>query len=147
MIDAQRNLSHGATGTVTVTPADKAHVFTNGRLAGTAPYQEGVPGEWEKFASTLRKATTVRFVEGTAGGRARSARAAAGRPGCLPQAAGRALGRNGVRVHWVEDFFWAHLGGGEVHCATNALRDARDYALVVRKRSVGKRDSLKPSAR
>jgi len=35
----------------------------------------------------------------------------------------RALGRNGVRVHWVEDFFWAHLGGGEVHCATNALRD------------------------
>ncbi|WP_350280102.1 protein-arginine deiminase family protein [Kribbella sp. HUAS MG21] len=39
------------------------------------------------------------------------------------QAAGRALARSGVRVHWVEDFFWAHLGGGEVHCATNALRD------------------------
>ncbi|MEV5960522.1 protein-arginine deiminase family protein [Kribbella sp. NPDC051952] len=39
------------------------------------------------------------------------------------QEAERALGRNGVRVHWVEDFFWAHLGGGEVHCATNALRD------------------------
>lgn len=39
------------------------------------------------------------------------------------QATERALGRNGVRVHWVEDFFWAHLGGGEVHCATNALRD------------------------
>ncbi|MDX6260983.1 MAG: protein-arginine deiminase, partial [Kribbellaceae bacterium] len=37
----------------------------------------------------------------------------------------RALGHNGVRVHWVEDFFWAHLGGGEVHCATNALRDTR----------------------
>ncbi|MEU4196514.1 protein-arginine deiminase family protein [Kribbella sp. NPDC026611] len=35
----------------------------------------------------------------------------------------QALARNGVRVHWVEDFFWAHLGGGEVHCATNALRD------------------------
>jgi protein-arginine deiminase len=34
-----------------------------------------------------------------------------------------ALRPNGVRVHWVEDFFWAHLGGGEVHCATNALRD------------------------
>ncbi len=35
----------------------------------------------------------------------------------------QALGRNGVRVHWVEDYFWAHLAGGEVHCATNALRD------------------------
>ncbi|MET9275440.1 protein-arginine deiminase family protein [Kribbella sp. NPDC003557] len=43
----------------------------------------------------------------------------------LRQSAERALGRNGVRVHWVEDFFWAHLGGGEVHCATNALRDTR----------------------
>lgn len=41
------------------------------------------------------------------------------------QATERSLGRNGVRVHWVEDFFWAHLGGGEVHCATNALRDTR----------------------
>jgi protein-arginine deiminase len=41
------------------------------------------------------------------------------------QATEHALGRNGVRVHWVEDFFWAHLGGGEVHCATNALRDTR----------------------
>ena len=39
------------------------------------------------------------------------------------QATERALARNGVRVHWVEDFFWAHLGGGELHCATNALRD------------------------
>jgi protein-arginine deiminase len=39
------------------------------------------------------------------------------------QATERALRRNGVRVHWVEDFFWAHLGGGEVHCATNALRN------------------------
>ncbi|WP_165555974.1 protein-arginine deiminase family protein [Kribbella pittospori] len=35
----------------------------------------------------------------------------------------QALGQNGVRVRWVEDFFWAHLGGGEVHCSTNALRD------------------------
>jgi len=35
MIDAQRNLSHDATGTVTVTPADKARVFANGRPAGT----------------------------------------------------------------------------------------------------------------
>ncbi|KUJ65956.1 hypothetical protein ACZ90_41635 [Streptomyces albus subsp. albus] len=33
------------------------------------------------------------------------------------------LAANGVRVHWVEDFSWAHLNGGEVHCATNALRD------------------------
>ncbi|MGK5637702.1 protein-arginine deiminase family protein [Streptomyces sp. URMC 126] len=34
----------------------------------------------------------------------------------------RRLRAQGVRVHWVEDFSWAHLGGGEVHCATNALR-------------------------
>ncbi|GAB3942095.1 hypothetical protein GCM10029976_062540 [Kribbella albertanoniae] len=39
------------------------------------------------------------------------------------QTAEGALARNGVRVHWVENFFWSHLGGGEVHCATNALRD------------------------
>ncbi|MGK5728878.1 protein-arginine deiminase family protein [Streptomyces sp. URMC 124] len=35
----------------------------------------------------------------------------------------RALAGGGVRVHWVENFSWAHLGGGEVHCATNALRE------------------------
>ncbi|MFF7726955.1 protein-arginine deiminase family protein [Streptomyces sp. NPDC008001] len=35
----------------------------------------------------------------------------------------RALATGGVRVHWVENFSWAHLGGGEVHCATNALRE------------------------
>ncbi|UNO39357.1 protein-arginine deiminase domain-containing protein [Streptomyces sp. MST-110588] len=35
----------------------------------------------------------------------------------------RQLTANGVRVHWVENFSWAHLGGGEVHCATNALRE------------------------
>ncbi|ONI87051.1 hypothetical protein ALI144C_10490 [Actinosynnema sp. ALI-1.44] len=35
----------------------------------------------------------------------------------------KALRRNGVAVSWVEDFFWAHLGKGEVHCATNAWRD------------------------
>jgi protein-arginine deiminase len=28
----------------------------------------------------------------------------------------------GVRVHWVEDLNWAHRGGGEVHCTTNAWR-------------------------
>ncbi|GAB3827668.1 hypothetical protein GCM10028799_50880 [Kribbella italica] len=38
----------------------------------------------------------------------------------------RALRRTGVRVHWVDNFFWSHLGGGEVHCATNALRDTRE---------------------
>ncbi|MGN9907848.1 protein-arginine deiminase family protein [Phytohabitans sp. LJ34] len=37
----------------------------------------------------------------------------------------RALARGGVRVHWVEDLFWAHFGGGEVHCTTNAWRDTR----------------------
>jgi protein-arginine deiminase len=31
--------------------------------------------------------------------------------------------RNGLRVRWDEDFFWAHFGGGEVRGATNALRD------------------------
>ncbi|MGW7681210.1 protein-arginine deiminase family protein [Kribbella sp. NPDC054772] len=41
------------------------------------------------------------------------------------QATERALAHNGVRVHWVENFAWSHLGGGEVHCATNALRDTR----------------------
>ncbi|WP_190025550.1 protein-arginine deiminase family protein [Streptomyces hiroshimensis] len=35
----------------------------------------------------------------------------------------RALAAGGVRVHWVENFSWAHLSGGEVHCATNALRE------------------------
>ncbi|MFI6808831.1 protein-arginine deiminase family protein [Streptomyces luteogriseus] len=34
-----------------------------------------------------------------------------------------ALAAGGVRVHWVENFAWSHLAGGEVHCATNALRD------------------------
>ncbi|TDV45415.1 protein-arginine deiminase family protein [Actinophytocola oryzae] len=28
----------------------------------------------------------------------------------------------GVHVDWVEDLGWAHLGGGEVHCTTNAWR-------------------------
>jgi len=28
----------------------------------------------------------------------------------------------GVHVHWVEDMGWAHRGGGEVHCTTNAWR-------------------------
>ncbi|MFI1368913.1 protein-arginine deiminase family protein [Streptomyces griseochromogenes] len=35
----------------------------------------------------------------------------------------RRLTAQGVRVHWVENFSWAHLSGGEVHCATNALRE------------------------
>ncbi|MET9872440.1 protein-arginine deiminase family protein [Streptomyces sp. NPDC006386] len=38
-------------------------------------------------------------------------------------AAEEALATGGVRVHWVENFAWSHLAGGEVHCATNALRD------------------------
>ncbi|RJQ71961.1 hypothetical protein D5S17_26635 [Pseudonocardiaceae bacterium YIM PH 21723] len=42
------------------------------------------------------------------------------------EVAERALRRNGVTVSWVEDFFWAHLGKGEVHCATNAWRDTGD---------------------
>ncbi|GHI01717.1 hypothetical protein Scel_00380 [Streptomyces cellostaticus] len=37
--------------------------------------------------------------------------------------AGRRLAARGVRVRWVEDFSWAHMVGGEVHCATNALRE------------------------
>lgn len=31
----------------------------------------------------------------------------------------------GVTVRWVEDLGWAHLGGGEVHCTTNAWRAVR----------------------
>ncbi|MFD8491812.1 protein-arginine deiminase family protein [Amycolatopsis sp. NPDC059657] len=37
----------------------------------------------------------------------------------------RALAANRVSVRWVEDFSWAHLAFGEVHCATNAWRDIR----------------------
>lgn len=29
---------------------------------------------------------------------------------------------NGVNIRWVEDIGWAHRGGGEVHCTTNAWR-------------------------
>lgn len=29
---------------------------------------------------------------------------------------------DGVDIHWVEDIGWAHRGGGEVHCTTNAWR-------------------------
>ncbi|QFU92264.1 protein-arginine deiminase domain-containing protein [Amycolatopsis sp. YIM 10] len=39
------------------------------------------------------------------------------------EATERAL--RGIRVNWVEDVFWAHVGGGEVHCTTNAWRDTR----------------------
>ncbi|MFD1545342.1 protein-arginine deiminase domain-containing protein [Nonomuraea guangzhouensis] len=44
------------------------------------------------------------------------------------QAARSALAAQGVRVRWVADLSWAHLLGGEVHCATNALRDTRSTA-------------------
>ncbi|NUP02047.1 MAG: hypothetical protein HOW59_29405 [Nonomuraea sp.] len=44
------------------------------------------------------------------------------------EAARTALAAQGVRVRWVEDLSWAHLLGGEVHCATNALRDTRSTA-------------------
>ncbi|TDW80939.1 protein-arginine deiminase [Kribbella sp. VKM Ac-2566] len=145
-IDAQRNLSDHATGTVTISPADKGRVFANGRpvstltatdlqrgvrlqlegrdivrnpkrwdgqitvtvsvtdrgrtgtdvvrmrvaplmlqndlsraqtvlagrpakgqgwWGGTPPYQDGVPGDWQQFAKTLRQATKVQFVKGT----------------------------------------------------------------------------------
>ncbi|GHA54550.1 protein-arginine deiminase family protein [Streptomyces purpurascens] len=43
-------------------------------------------------------------------------------------AAQKALAAGGVRVHWVENFAWSHLAGGEVHCATNALRDTSGSA-------------------
>ncbi|MFI6923153.1 protein-arginine deiminase family protein [Nonomuraea spiralis] len=44
------------------------------------------------------------------------------------QAARDALAAQGVRVRWVADLSWAHLLGGEVHCATNALRDTSSTA-------------------
>jgi protein-arginine deiminase len=34
-----------------------------------------------------------------------------------------ALAAGGVQVHWVENVARSHPAGGEVHCATNALRD------------------------
>jgi protein-arginine deiminase len=39
-----------------------------------------------------------------------------------------ALAAGGVCVHWVENFAWSHLAGGELHCATNALRDTSGVA-------------------
>ncbi|MEU6721984.1 protein-arginine deiminase family protein [Nonomuraea sp. NPDC046802] len=44
------------------------------------------------------------------------------------EATRKALASRGVHVRWVEDLKWAHLLGGEVHCATNALRDTRSTA-------------------
>lgn len=41
----------------------------------------------------------------------------------MEEAVEKALGRAGVEVRWVEDYYYAHVGGGEVHCVTNALRD------------------------
>nr|CTQ90053.1 Protein-arginine deiminase type III (EC 3.5.3.15) [Kibdelosporangium sp. MJ126-NF4] len=35
----------------------------------------------------------------------------------------RAIAGSGVRIRWVNDYRWAHIGGGEVHCTTNAWRD------------------------
>jgi protein-arginine deiminase len=34
-----------------------------------------------------------------------------------------ALAQHGVRVAWVEDWAYAHVGLGEIHCVTNAERD------------------------
>ncbi|ONI84106.1 hypothetical protein ALI144C_15515 [Actinosynnema sp. ALI-1.44] len=39
------------------------------------------------------------------------------------QATERAVAASGVRIRWIDDFRWAHIGGGEVHCTTNAWRD------------------------
>jgi len=39
------------------------------------------------------------------------------------EATERVLASHGVRVHWIDDMRWAHNGGGEVHCTTNAFRD------------------------
>jgi protein-arginine deiminase len=44
------------------------------------------------------------------------------------QATESVLAEQGVHVRWVADLSWAHLLGGEVHCATNALRDTRSTA-------------------
>ncbi|QNE19767.1 hypothetical protein F1D05_19895 [Kribbella qitaiheensis] len=44
-----------------------------------------------------------------------------------------------LRVHWVEDYFWAHLAGGEVHCATNALRDTKTTDTWLAQRVMARR--------
>ncbi|SMD22154.1 protein-arginine deiminase family protein [Kibdelosporangium aridum] len=41
------------------------------------------------------------------------------------QATERAVAASGVRIRWVDNYLWAHIGGGEVHCTTNAWRDTR----------------------
>ncbi|TVL89467.1 protein-arginine deiminase family protein [Streptomyces sp. SAJ15] len=56
------------------------------------------------------------------------------------------LAAGGVRTHWVENFSWAHRNGGEVHCATNALRDVRTGAAEAGPRlSTGAAGFSKPS--
>ncbi|MEW2358062.1 protein-arginine deiminase family protein [Spirillospora sp. NPDC029432] len=47
------------------------------------------------------------------------------------QATERALGRAGVRVHWIEDWDYSHYvgtAGGDIHCVTNVQRDLRGTA-------------------
>lgn len=41
------------------------------------------------------------------------------------QATEHAVAVSGVRIRWVDNYLWAHIGGGEVHCTTNAWRDTR----------------------
>lgn len=53
--------------------------------------------------------------------RARPARAGDRRKDIFQQVTERAL--RGDDVRWVEDLGWAHLGGGEVHCTTNAWHE------------------------
>ncbi|WP_266661428.1 protein-arginine deiminase family protein [Streptomyces sp. NBC_00237] len=87
---------------------------------------------WGKFDPSVPEARAVAFSPGLANGLSLTARDYAapdphgprvGREDLFRTATERALRGQGVRVHWVENFKWAHLAGGEVHCATNALRD------------------------
>ncbi|RSM75924.1 hypothetical protein DMH04_37065 [Kibdelosporangium aridum] len=39
------------------------------------------------------------------------------------QATERAVAASGIRIRWIDSYLWAHIGGGEVHCTTNAWRD------------------------
>ncbi|MFJ4877053.1 protein-arginine deiminase family protein [Streptomyces sp. NPDC088745] len=87
---------------------------------------------WGRFDPSIPRERAVAYSPGLANGLSLSARDYAapdphgpmvGREDLFRTATERALRRQGVRVSWVENFKWAHLAGGEVHCATNALRD------------------------
>lgn len=47
----------------------------------------------------------------------------------LEKAVAAALAPHGISVNWVDDFYYSHIGEGEVHCVTNAYRNLDDVAV------------------